>query len=445
MIKLKNKQIAKSGLLISTGLVVGNMIGSGIFLLPSSLAVFGGISVFGWLFTTIGAIFLALVFSRLSKVIKKPGGPYAYSKSAFGKFAGFLVAWGYWISIWVGNAAIAVAGVGYLSVFFPILSQNNTIAGITAISMIILLSLVNSTSFKNVGYVQVITTFLKIAPLILIGTVGFYYFNADHFTPLNLSKLSNFDAITASAALTLWAFLGLESATIPYNNIKNPKKTIPLATILGTLIAAVIYISSFIAIMGIINPQDLAKSVAPYADSARIILGKSGAMLIAAGAAISCFGALNGWILLQGQIPYAAANDDVFPQVFKRTNVRGIPILGIFISSLMACIIVGMNFTKGLSDMFSFMIKLSTLTVLVPYLLSSLSELIIELRKKGDFNRKKIIIILSISVPAFLYSLWAVVGLGSEIIYLGLLLLGGGIPFYFMIKHSHKKETAIDK
>ncbi len=300
-------------------------------------------------------------------------------------------------------------------------------------------TIINSTSYKSVGYVQVITTVLKIIPLILIGTVGFYYFNTEHFSPFNLSGETDFDAITASASLTLWAFLGLESATIPSDKIKNPKKTIPIATILGTIITAFIYISSSIAIMGIIKPADLAQSAAPYADSAKIMFGNKAALLIAGGAVISCFGALNGWILMQGQIPFAAAKDGVFPKVFEKTNIRGIPILGIFISSLLACLLVGMNFTKGLSSMFSFMIKLSTLTVLFPYLLSSLAEIIILSKKKKVVSRKKMAIILFFSIPAFLYSLWAVVGLGSEIVYLGFILLMCGIPFYVLIKYNQHK------
>ena len=231
-----NNKVGESGKIgfwSSTSLVVGNMTGSGIFLLPAALAVFGGISIFGWIFTLIGTIFLALVFSRLSRLITKAGGPYTYSREGFGDFTGFMVAWGYWVSIWCGNAAIAVAGVGYLSVFIPSLKGNHLLSAGVAIGAIWLFTFINTKSIKKVGVVQIITTIIKILPLLLLGTIGFAYFNRTHFEPLNLSVETSFDAITATAALTLWAFLGLESATIPSDKVKDPMKTIPRATIAG--------------------------------------------------------------------------------------------------------------------------------------------------------------------------------------------------------------------
>ncbi len=431
-----SKQPAKIGFWLSTSLVVGNMTGSGIFLLPALLAVYGGISLFGWLFTVIGSIFIALVFSRLSKLITKAGGPYAYSREGFGDFAGFLVIWGYWISIWCGNAAISVAGVGYLSVFFPALKENNLLSALLAIASIWILTYVNTKSIKSVGVVQLITTILKILPLLLLGTFGFIYFNSDHFSPLNLSEMSNFKAVTATAALTLWAFLGLESATIPSDKVINPGKTIPRATIAGLLIAALMYVSSTIAIMGIIPPAELQHSAAPFADAAQKVWGNWAYHLIALGAVISCFGALNGWILLQGQLPMAAARDNLFPASFKKVSKKGIPIIGIFIASVLASILVGMNFSKGLISMFNFIIMLATLTCLLPYLLSSLSELMLYFKKKKSYNRKKLITASLISIPAFLYSLWAITGLGLEIIIWGVILLAAGIPIFVWMKYK---------
>lgn len=441
--KAKVKKTHKLGFWLSTSLVVGNMTGSGIFLLPAALAIYGGISIFGWIFTCIGVIFLALTFSRLSKLITKAGGPYTYTREGFGDFAGFLVIWGYWISIWCGNAAIAVAGVGYLSTFIPSLKNNFILSAIAAVGAIWVFTFINTKSIRSVGMVQLITTLLKIIPLILLGTIGFYYFNSNHFTPLNLSGESHFDAITATAALTLWAFLGIESATIPSDKVKNPRKTIPRATIVGTLISALIFISSTVAIMGIISPTELQNSAAPFADAAQIIWGEWASYLIAIGASISCFGALNGWIFIQGQLPMAAARDNLFPAGFKKTSKKGIPIVGIIISSVLASILVSLNYSKGLVGMFSFIIMLSTLTCLIPYLFSSLSELMLYLRKKKTYNKKKLLVTIGISIPAFLYSLWAVIGLGYEIILWGIILLTAGIPIYVFIKLTIKRSEKV--
>jgi APA family basic amino acid/polyamine antiporter len=435
----KNEEKGKIGFWLSTSLVVGNMTGSGIFLLPAALAIYGGISIFGWLFTLIGSLFLALMFSRLSRLITKAGGPYSYAREGFGDLAGFLVVWGYWISIWSGNAAIAVAGVGYLSVFIPALKENSMLSAAVAIGAIWLFTFINTMNIRKVGQVQLFTTVLKILPLLLLGTFGFLYFNKAHFVPLNLSGLSNFDAITATAGLALWAFLGLESATIPSDKVKNPGRTISRATIAGISIAALLYISSTVGVMGILSPSELQHSAAPFADAAQRVWGNWASGLVAAGAAIACFGALNGWILLQGQLPMAAAKDKLFPPSFKRVSKKGIPLAGLIIASVLATVLVGFNYSKGLVQMFLFIIKLSTLSCLIPYLFSSLSEMALYLRKKKEFNKKRFITASLISIPAFLYSAWAVTGLGQETILWGGILLAAGIPIYAYLKRSLKQ------
>ena len=430
----------KIGFWSASSLEVGNMIGSGIFLLPATLAAFGGISLLGWLFTTVGVIFLALVFARLSRIIKNPGGPYTYSKEGFGSFTGFLVAWGYWVSIWCGNAAIAVAGTGYLSSLIPWLSKYKVNSAIVAVLIIWVFTYINTRRIKSIAFVQVLTTVLKVIPIILMGTFGFLYFNADHFTPFNLSALSTSKAITVTAALTLWAFLGLESATIPSDKIKNPGKTIPRATIAGTLFAALIFIASTSAVMGIIDPVSLESSSAPFADAAKIIWGDWASYLMAASASIACFGALNGWILLQGQIPRAASLDNLFPRSFSKISNTGAPITGLIVSSILATLLVSINYTRGLVGMFEFILMLAILTVLLPYVFTSLSEPMIYIRKKREFSRSNFIKSLIIGIPAFLYSLWAVVGLGLEIILWGSALLAAGIPIYIYLLLGNRKK-----
>jgi APA family basic amino acid/polyamine antiporter len=409
------------------------MIGSGVFLLPASLAVYGGISVVGWLVTATGALLLALVFARLSRVMPTAGGPYAYSRRGFGDFAGFLVAWGYWISIWTSNAAIAVAFVSYLTVFWPALATSGILAASVALVAIWLLSWVNSAGVRNAGWVQLVTTVLKLVPLLTIAALGLFFFNLDHFYPFNLSGGSNFSAITATIALTLWAFLGLESATIPADDVDDPGRTIPRATMLGTVIAASVYILGTVAVMGIVAPGGLAASNAPFADAARVLWGDWAGYAVGAGAAISCFGALNGWIMLQGQIPLAAARDGLFPAVFGKTSSRGTPVLGILLSSGLVTVLISMNYTKGLVEQFSFIILLAALNTLVAYTLSSLGQLMIYIKERDRFRGQRLMGSSIIAVLAFCYSVWAIAGAGRDIVYLGFLLLVAGIPVYVWI------------
>lgn len=421
----------KIGFWSSTSLVAGNMIGSGVFLLPASLAAFGSISLLGWLFSSIGAILLASVFGNLGRLAPNTtGGPYAYTRLGLGNFSGFLVAWGYWISIWCTNAAIAVALVGYLQVFFPILGHHKLLAVCTGLGFIWLFTWINSKPLKTVAFVQLITTILKIIPIILVGFIGIFYINTDHFFPINLSGESSFSAITTTTTLTLFAFLGMESATIPSKNIKNAATTIKKATLAGTLITIVVYILSSIAIMGIIPPDILSESSAPFADAAGLFWGVSAKYIVAGGAVIATLGALNGWILIQGQIPMAAAQDQLFPKIFGKVNSNNSPITGIILSSILASILMGLNYTKGLIDAFTFMMKLSTLSVLTPYLLSTLSLLIIVRKKNGSVPFHKTL--LSITTIAF--CVWVIIGCGLETIIWGVILLAIGVPFYINFK-----------
>ncbi|HEX6892333.1 MAG TPA: amino acid permease, partial [Chryseolinea sp.] len=374
---------SKIGLWTSTALVVGNMIGSGIFLLPAALGAYGAISLIGWICSSIGAVALALLFSHLSRMFpNSTGGPYAYSREGLGDFAGFLVAWGYWLSTLCTNAAIAVAFVSYLTVFIPVLSGNSFFSVGAGLSAIWFLTWINTRGIKTAGMVQVVTTVMKLTPLVLLAVVGVFYIDGNNFMPFNASEESAFNAITATTTLTLFAFLGLESATVPSENIRDPEKTIPRATMIGTALTIIVYILGSITVMGMIDPEQLQRSNAPFADAAALIWGDQARNWVALGAIVSTFGALNGWILVQGQVPLAASRDRLFPHIFRRQNKKNVPSVGIVISSVLISGLMMMNFTKGLNDTFRFMILLSTVTVLVPYLFSAASYGLISLQNK---------------------------------------------------------------
>jgi APA family basic amino acid/polyamine antiporter len=429
----------KIGLITTTSLVVGNMIGAGIFLLPASLAEFGSISLIGWFFTATGAIILAKIFSNLSKIIvNKSGGPYIYSKEGFGDFIGFLVAWGYWISCWISNAAIAIAIIGAFSFFFPILSTNSILAVAVGLSMIWFFTWINSKGVQTSGKIQVVTTVLKLLPLIFIILIGAFFFSLNNFPSFNLTGESNFATFPVVAALTLYAFLGIESASIPAENIKNPEKNIPKATMLGAIITTCIYIFGTIVLFGILPTEILQKSAAPFAEAGKIIGGKYAGYFVAAGAAISGIGALNGWILIVAQIPMAAAKDKMFPRIFKKENKNGAPILGLIIGSLLSSIVMLMNFTDGLVAQFTFIVNLTVLTCLVPYLFASAAYIIILIERKMYLN--SIIKTFSLGLLGFLYSVWAIYGSGADVVFYGFLLLVLGIPLYALMQWNKTKN-----
>ena len=428
MMQIEHKKI---GVWTSTSLVVGNMIGAGVFLMPSALASFGSISLIGWIFSAIGAIVIAKIFANVSKLIpSSDGGPYAFSKAGLGDFTGFLVGWGYLISVWTTNAAIAVSLVSALSTFFPILSQNSIVALSTGLACLWLLTWVNTLGVFASGRVQLITTILKVLPLALVAIGGLLFLDVKNLLPFNMSGTSSWQAITATTTLTFFAFLGIECATIPSSSVEDPGQNISKATMRGVWIAAAIYLLSTAAIMGMIPASQLQASITPFADAAEKIYGHGAKYWVSAGAAIAAFGALNGFILVQGQVPYAMAKDKLFPSFFGRLNKKGVPMNGVIVSSLIITLLMFMNNSKNLANQFKLLILLSTFFTLLPYLFTTVSYLIIRAKQSTTFKKSKTISAILLSIVAFSFSMWMIIGAGQEIVYWGFIMLMMGVPFY---------------
>lgn len=429
------KKKEKLGLLSLTALVAGNMVGSGVFMLPSELARVGSITILSWIFTSAGAFFLALVFSKMSQIIPKTGGPYAYARVGFGDFVGFQTAYSYWAAVLIGNAGVAIALIGYLRVFFPVLA-NQAISTVIAIATIWLFTLINIRGMRTVGIVQIITTILKFVPLLVIGLIGWWYFHPEYLTTsFNLTGKSNFSAFSYGATLTLWAFIGVESASVPADSVENPKRNIPLATLFGTGIAALIYMATAAAIMGILPANILANSASPFAAAAKVIFGQWGEWIIASGAAISCLGTLNGWTLIQGQITMAIAEDNLFPKIFAKRNKFNTPAIGIIISSVLITVLLLLTSTPNLVDQFQFIILNAAAFSLLAYLYSAIAEIIILRNKEVDVKNTASIII---AVIAALYSLWAILGSGKDTVFMMATIILTSVLFYAIIKWEKK-------
>jgi APA family basic amino acid/polyamine antiporter len=437
----------------TTAVVIGNMIGSGVFLLPAALAVvaleYGSGSLLAWVVTGVGAMLLAGVFASLGRAYPRTGGPYVYVRRAFGDFMGFQTAWGYWIAAWVGNAAIATAFVGALAVFIPRLGAGTTNghvwAYITAIGTIWLLTLVNAWGVKQTGAVQLVTTVLKFVPLALIGVIGLFFIDTGNFGEFapNGYGLGNglIGGITAAMALTLWAFIGLESATVPAEEVKDAERSIPRATIWGTLGTAVLYAVATIAIMGILPLTALRDSTAPFADAATEIFGGAfWGKVVALVVMISTFGALNGWILLQGRVPYAAAKDGLFPKVFGKLGRNGTPVFGLVASSILITGLMALNYNKNLVDNFTFVILLATLVTLVPYAFSAAADAYLMITDRTAFVGRRLVRDIVVAAVGFAYAVWTMIGSGMEIIGQGFVLWMIGVPVYVWMRWAKRHE-----
>jgi APA family basic amino acid/polyamine antiporter len=421
------------GFWAAVSIVMGNMIGSGVFLLPASLAAYRGLSLAGWLVSAGGAVMLALVFARLARGFPEAGGPYAYTREAFGDLPGFLIGWGYFFSTISTLPALAVALVGYLDPFVPGLVRSPASAAMLAIATIWVLVGVNVAGVRAAGNVQVVTTAIKIIPLVLVGFGGLFFVTPEVFSLPSTTETPMGQQLMATITLTLWAFLGLECATIPAASVRDPGRTIPRATVVGTVLAAVIYIVSTIGVMSLVGPDQLAASTAPFADGAERLLGAGAGRLVALGAAISCFGALNGWVLIAGQFPMAIAKDGLFPPLFGRLSARGTPALGMIVAGVLGTALVAMNYSRGLVDLFTFIILLATLSTLVPYVFCSMAVWLMpnQPRPAG--------IAAVVSGLAFVYAMFAIGGAGAEAVFYGFLWLLAGLPVYVWVRRDRAR------
>ena len=408
-------------------LVVGNMIGSGIYLLPATLAPLGWNQMAGWVVTIIGALCLAVVFAALARNLPRAGGPYAYAEAAFGPLAGFVAAWSYWVMTWVGNGAIAVAVVSNLSLVAPVIGKVAGLPALLAVACVWLLTIVNISGVKAAGRVQEVTTALKIIPLVvLIGlAVVLLLVGAPHAPDPAVPFTAN--KVAAAAGLTFWGFLGLESGTVPADKVEDATRNVPRATMIGVALTGAIYFGISLAFALFMPAAEAASSPAPVADFLGRHFGTHAAEVVALFAAISAFGALNGWVLVQGEMPWAMARGGVFPRWFAKEGAAGTPVRGHILSSALLTAIVLANYQRGMADLFGFIASVSLAAGLLAYLVSALAALKLLPARPG---------LVAPALVAVLFTLWAESGLGWQAVGYGAGLIVLGLPLYLAVRRA---------
>ena len=413
-------------------LVIGNMIGSGVFLLPASLAPFGWNAVFAWVFTIAGVLTLVTVLGRLARALPDADGPHGYTTMAFGQLPAFLIGYSYWISIWIGNAAIATAGVSYLTVFFPTLGTIPGASAIGAVGLVWGATAINLFGARAAGGTQVITTLIKLLPLlavVAIVSVVTVESRGLALAPLRPADLS-LTAVNGAAALCLWALVGFESASLAGANIDNASVTIPRATLLGTALTGVLYLVVCSGVALLLPMAVAAKSSAPLADFVAGYWGSGPAKLIALFAAVSAIGALNGMTLVQGAVPVTLARSGSFPRWFGVTSADGTPVRALVVSSLLATVLVLMNSAKSMGDAFAFMALLATSVTLFLYFGVAIASL--KLKVGGV-----------IGVLAALFSIWTLWGAGWVASAWSFALLLSGIPIFWWVRRRAMTEPSV--
>src|SRR6187397_1165531 len=355
------------GLWQATMLVAGNMIGTGVFLLPVNLAQVGSIAIFGWLIATAGVAALGLAFAKLGELSPQQGGPYAYARDFLGPYAGFQTNYVYWFGNWIGNIAIAVAAVGYLAELVPGISGPPASVFATA-AVIWLLTLANILGPRVVGALETWTMALALIPILAIALFGWFWFDSATFmSGWNVSGTSDMHAVSRAASMALWAYMGIESAAVSAAVIENPKRNVPLATLIGLALAAVIYVLSSTVIMGLVSNEDLRTSHAPFADAARLAVGTWGAVVISICAVLKSVGSIGGWMFLVGQSSKAAADDGMFPSIFARVNRHGVPGHGLIIVSCLMTVMLFATMSPTMAEQFNHIVDLAVILIVVPY------------------------------------------------------------------------------
>lgn len=439
------------GLPQSTALVMGSIIGVGIFSLPYAIASYGPISLVAMAIATAGAIALAMMFAVMSRRLPADGGPYAYARAAFGNGLGFSNAWSYWITAWAGNAAIAVGWVFYVETF---VNTGNAVGWsiLIALAGLWIPAAVNLLGVRLMGAFQLWTTVLKFIPLALMSTVGLFFVSTANYTPWNTSGDTDLAAIGGAMAICLFSYLGVETASVAAAKVRDPARNVGRSTIYGTLASGVVYLLSLVAVFGILPAGALALdgNRASYSAAADAIVGSGSwaGNLVALAVIVSGIGALNGWTMIVAEMPLAAAKDGLFPPRFARLSSRGVPAFGIVVSTGLASAAVVLSYlgTSG-ATVFTTLVLMTGITSAIPYAFSALAQLSWRIRDRGldQSHTPRLVLDLAVALVALAVSIAFIyysrnTGSSWYVVWGPFLMAGGaslvGIPVYLRMRRT---------
>lgn len=430
------------GLGAATAIVVGNMMGSGVFTSPQTLAQVANpfTNILAWVITGIGSVLLALAFANLGTLYPETGGPVVYAEKAYGKFVGFLVAWTFWIGSWIGNAAIITAIIRYITVFFPSVAENNLLSFLISSAILWGFTLINCLGVKQAGYIGIISTILKLGVIIVFVVVAIIGFDPVQLSSYSSTEVQGIGTLPSAIAVTLWSFIGLESAAISGGEIKNPEVNIRKSTFLGTIFVAIIYLLISVLAMGTLSQAELAQSSAPLAAIINKVTGATwGGSFISIGIIISAAGAISGWVLTTARLSFAAGKDGLFPAFFAKVHPKyETPYASLIITGICTNLILILNYVSSLTTAFDFMVNLATLSFIPAYALTAGAAILLTIKKGekvsfGHFMKHSIL-----SLIAFAYAIYIIYGSGADAAMWVFILMFVGIPFYIYQQYSAK-------
>ncbi len=439
----KDQQKARAlGLTSATGLVTGTVIGAGVFTMPAVLAGAGTISLAVLAVIAVGAMVLAVLFGQLTRRIpNSDGGLYAYARHEFGDFAGYLTGWCYWIQAWAGNAAIVASWVFYVDALFGIKPSGLGNWGIALIGLWIPAA-VNLAGIRQTAWLQNLTVVLKYLPLLFVGVVGWFFVTKANFGAFNASGGSLYSAIGIAAGVALFSFIGVETAAITAKRVKDPRRNVSRASLLGTAGSAIVYLAVSAAVMGMVAHRGLVNNGAPFVNAFEAIFPHAAwaGKLVAALAAVSGFGALIGWTLVTAEVSRASANDGLFLRPFAWTDRRDTAWFGVVAAAALPSLLMLWRYTSssGLT-VFTDLVDLTVVTVAIPYLFSACAQLTYLVSRRRPVQGWLLARDLSVAVAAALFSLWVTFAAGYSAVYQAMVVVLAGIILYAFVRARRER------
>jgi APA family basic amino acid/polyamine antiporter len=436
------------GITSATGLVIGSIVGTGVFTLPAVMAGAGTMSLIVLAVIAVGAMLLAVLFGQLTKrVPNSDGGLYAYSRHEFGDFAGYLVGWCYWIQAWAGNAAIVASWVFYVDALLNLSHPSGMENWGIALVGLWVPAAVNLIGVRQMAWFQNVSVVLKFLPLLFVGVVGWFFVRAADFGPFNASGGSLYSGIGIAAGVALFSFIGVEAAAITAKRVRNPRRNVGRASMLGTAACAVLYVLVSAAVMGLVAHHTLVGTGSPFVNAFQTMFPHTAwaGRFIAAIAVVSGIGALNGWTLIVTETSRAVAQDDLFPRPFAWSDRKGTAWFGIVVGTALPSLLMLWRYTtsSGLT-VFTYLVDLTVVTVAIPYFFSAIAQLTYLVSRRRTVQGWRLARDLAVAGTSVLFSMWVTFASGYQVVYQALVVILLGLILYAFLNARRQRlgETA---
>ncbi len=431
----RNQKKAQAlGLPSATALVIGSIVGTGVFTMPAVLAGAGTMGIAVLAVIAVGAMLLAVLFGQLARRIPNgDGGLYAYARHEFGDFAGYFVGWCYWVQSWAGNAAIVSSWVFYVDALFGFHHPTGMENWSIALVGLWIPALINLAGVRQMSWFQNVTVVLKFVPLLFVGVVGWFFVQNAHFGPFNATGGSLYSGIGLAAGVALFSFIGVEAAAITAKRVRDPRRNVARASTLGTALSALLYVLVTAAVMGLVAHHTLVATGSPFVNAIDSIFPHSAwaGKTVAALAVVSGIGALNGWTLIVTETSRAIAQDDLFPKPFAWKDAKGTAWFGILVGTALPSLLMLWSYTtsSGLT-VFTYLVDLSVVTVAIPYFFSAIAQLTYLVSRRRRVEGWRLARDLAVAGTSVLFSMWVTFASGYQVVYQAMVVILAGLILY---------------